>query len=66
VVGVTEDMSLATKAAGWLFMVALGPLHFRGEMVGPTGATDWRQWVAAFLGTFLWGAFIVEVLLPHV
>jgi len=66
VVSVTEDMSFATKAAAWLFMVALGPIHFRGEMVGPTGATDWRQWVAALLGTFLWGAFIVEVLLPHV
>lgn len=59
-------MSLATKAVGWLFMVALGPLHFRGEMVGPTGATDWRQWVAALFGTLLWGAFIVQVLLPHV
>ena len=62
----SEDTGLATKTTFWLFMVALGPLHFNGEMVGPTGATDWRQWGAALLGTVLWGAFIVEVLLPHV
>jgi len=42
-------------------MIALGPLHFGGEMVGPAGGTDWRQWVAAVLGSLLWGAVIVEV-----
>lgn len=62
----SEDIGLATKTALWLFMVALGPLHFGGEMVGPTGATDLRQWVAALLGTLLWAAFIMEVFLPHV
>jgi len=58
----TNDMNLPTKVAAWFLMVALGPLHFAGEMVGPTGGFSWRQWFAAFVGTVLWVAFFVEVL----
>jgi len=56
-----DDLSLPARVGGWAFMIALGPLHFGGEMVGPTGATDWRQWAAALVGSVLWAAVIVAV-----
>jgi len=58
----TESESIMSQVALWGFMVLLGPVHFRGEMVGPTGATDWRQWAAALLGSVLWAGLILEVI----
>jgi hypothetical protein len=56
------DLSLPARIGGWAFMIALGPLHFAGEMVGPAGGTSYRQWAAALLGSLLWGIVIVEVI----
>jgi len=42
------------RAAGWAFIILLGPLMFRGEIVGPTGHIAWRQLAAGFIGTMLW------------
>lgn len=50
------------RLAGWVFMILLGPIHFAGEMVGPTGATSWRQWACAITGSLLWGAAIAAVI----
>jgi len=44
----------AKRAAGWAFLIALGPIHFTGEMVGPAGGTSYKQWIAAIAGTWLW------------
>lgn len=53
------------RIAGWAFMILLGPLHFSGEMVGPTGGTSWRLWAAAILGTILW-AGVGLMVITHV
>jgi hypothetical protein len=55
------EVSLPARVGLWAAMIAFGPLHFGGEMVGPSGATDWRQWAAALVGSVLWAALIVEV-----
>ena len=55
------DLSLPARVGLWAAMIAVGPLHFGGEMGDPTGATDWRQWAAALIGSVLWAAVIVEV-----
>ncbi len=41
-----------------MVMFLIGPFHFLGEMVGPMGGTDWRQWVCAIGGTYFWLAVI--------
>ena len=50
------------QAVGWTVMFLLGPIHFAGEMVGPAGGTDWRQWVCAFGGSLLWVWVALEVI----
>ena len=42
------------RLAGWAFLVLLGPLMFRGEIVGPTGHVAWRQLAAGLIGTMLY------------
>jgi hypothetical protein len=57
----SDEWPLHYRIGGWLFMVALGPIHFTGEMVGPAGGTSLKQWAAALLGTVLWGVAIIEL-----
>lgn len=42
------------RIAGELFMLLLGPIHFSGEMVGPTGETSLKIWLYAIVGTWIW------------
>lgn len=53
---------LTYRIAAWAFFILLGPLHFGGEMVGPTGHTDWRQWFCAISGSLIWAAVIMTVI----
>lgn len=53
------------RAAGWAFLILLGPLMFAGEIVGPTGHVAWRQLAAGFIGTALW-MIVGLVVIGHV
>jgi len=56
-----SDVTLRYRAAGWVFHILMGPLLFGTELTGPTGGTDWKQWVCAFVGTGIWLIAIMVV-----
>jgi hypothetical protein len=50
----TERWPLPKRLAAHFFMLALGPIHFGGELVDPVGNVHWHSLVYGILGTWLW------------
>lgn len=50
-------------AVGSVALLALGPLHFAGELVDPAGNVHWQSIILGTLGSLIWAAALIEVLL---